>query len=112
MKTPDEKKLPLCFIKGGFKYNQVKRDSHYAIYSQANDAGIAAYELIRIRNNHRSDNGNLLHTHRPEGTELYPKTSEWGLYGWTCLTLQKAIEKMEEMRMAETAEFQFPFASV
>jgi len=95
------RKLPEEFRLNGWAYEQIIRRNDICIYSQTRQkdgapyATIEYYEVIRVQ--HRKakktpKTGTLI----PEG-EYYPKTSQWGIHGWTYSTYEKALAKFNAL---------------
>ena len=73
-----------------YRYEQLERTATSAIYSQFNsDDEIVAYEVVRIR---VEQPGEVMGKFYPL-REVYPGTSQWGSYGWTCRSLDEARAK-------------------
>jgi hypothetical protein len=96
MNTDQMEVQPLCseFKHCGYNYRQIKREGNVAIYSQAKGGVVLAYEVIVIRNRPARTwpNGKTTPEH-----EAYPGNEEWGRFGWTCVTLDRALERFECM---------------
>ena len=93
-----------------YRYEQLERTDTSAIYSQFNsDDEIVAYEVVRIR---VEQPGEVMGKFYPL-REVYPGTSQWGSYGWTCRSLDEARAKSkwidEEMaKILERVETEAP----
>jgi|DEB0MinimDraft_4_1074332.scaffolds.fasta_scaffold65916_2 hypothetical protein len=82
------------------KWTRIQREGALAIYTQVFDDGkdneTVYYNVVWIR--HRAEkvwpNGKVT----PE-REALPTESEWGLYGWTFRSLQRAEEKFAEAKV-------------
>lgn len=73
-----------------YRYEQLERTATSAIYSQFNsDDELVAYEVVRIR---VEQPGEVMGKFYPL-REVYPGTSQWGSYGWTCRSLDEARAK-------------------
>ena len=73
-----------------YRYEQLERTATSAIYSQFDsDDKLVAYEVVRIR---VEQPGEVMGKFYPL-REVYPGTSQWGSYGWTCRTLDEARAK-------------------
>lgn len=81
------KTLKPQFSKNSYQYNLLKRNHLFAIYEQIDEGRIIAYEVIIIQNRQegKTPSGQIT-----EAGEYYPKTSQWGTYGWTYRHLQEA----------------------
>ena len=104
------KKIPEAYGENGFQYTLVRRDGEYAIYSQDKNGKILAYELVKVReypnDYHFKDKktGEILWTVKA-GSERLPSTREWGMFGWTFLTIEEClskIKKQEEMQNGDS----------
>lgn len=102
-------------LKTGFKWNQyryeqLERTATSAIYSQFNsDDELVAYEVVRIR---VEQPGEVMGKFYPL-REVYPGTSQWGSYGWTCRSLDEARAKSkwideETAKILERAKTEAP----
>jgi hypothetical protein len=94
------KTLPLEFKDGtgGYSaaplnYKQVKREGQYAIYQRFYaDGRPKDFEVIHIKvlpKGHR-----IFQKVLDDDEEMYPSTSSWGRWGWSCGTLSHATLKM------------------
>jgi hypothetical protein len=93
--------LPAQFQHGGFAYRQIRREGDVAIFSQSKGGVLMAYEvvLIRVRPAHTWPNGKT-----SPAREGYPGNEEWGVAGWTCLTLERAEKRSaDQVRKASGA---------
>jgi hypothetical protein len=98
--TEELKRLPLTFRKYGHDFTQIDRTASKAIYLQTltterGDIHVA-YEIIVIRQSGTATtmpNGDIL---PPQ--ELYPKTSDWGKYGWSISDKKRAMEKYNSLK--------------
>jgi hypothetical protein len=86
-----ELKLPETFTSGGFDMRLVQRRGDLAIYAQCRKDKIVSYEVVKIA--HKP-------TRRlPDGSvappcEAYPSPSEWGRTAWTCVSIERAQERL------------------
>lgn len=86
---------PLLF-KNGFRYQLVKRIENFAIYTQKKEGfGYVYYEVIKIQTVKKDVTTKFMTL--KAGTEFYPSINSWGVNGWTCGTLQRAEEKLNEL---------------
>jgi len=97
------KKLPLEFYKAGLHWKQVKRTSTIALYcGYVTTGGLkdkpVEWEIIkvRVRNAHTIFKNTPIETYIPTH-EVYPKTSEWGTYGFTHNNEQRAMNKYQSL---------------
>ena len=83
------------FRAGGFDYNQIARERHFAIYEQRwQDGGNVCYEVVRIQ---RCEAQTLFGRQYP-AREVYPSSEHWGQQGWTVLTKDAAFDKLAALR--------------
>jgi hypothetical protein len=81
---------PLLF-KNGFRYQLVKRIENFAIYEQKKEGfDYKYYEVIKIQVVKQDVNTKFMSL--KAGTEFYPSINQWGQYGWTCGTIERAEE--------------------
>lgn len=87
------KKLQKEFKKYGENFSQVVRKNGFAIYSRSSNGKVTNYEVIKInKHNGYSLGGNLI-----EAAEVYPGSSLWGKQGWTCVSLNKAEDRLDDL---------------
>jgi hypothetical protein len=80
---------------GGFNLKQVLRDGKFAIYKQTKKGWkLKRFEVIIIESHNGYD---LAGQHFPP-SEVYPSSNQWGLKGFTELTYEAAIQKLEYLR--------------
>lgn len=82
-------------------YTQIKREGDFAIYTQrvTNDPTAAIrYEVVRIGRH----NGYTLGGATIAPAETYPGASQWGINGFTCLTMEAAEKRFEKMKLDNT----------
>jgi len=101
-------KLPLEINKGAFIYRQNIRKGKYAIYEQIlkrvdcpmpgepKKNVLIAYEVIRIK---RQKAQEIFGKSYP-AKEIYPKSSDWELYGWTFKDRRSALSKFKDLTRA------------
>jgi hypothetical protein len=88
------KPLATEFDRAGFHYKQIAREGDFAIYKQRWGAsGSVAYEVIRIRRH----NGKHIKGRWLEPAEFYPKSEEWGSYGFTLTDRDRAFNKLKQL---------------
>lgn len=81
------------FKKNGFFYEIIKREGNFAILKQRLRPGVGclAYETIVIRSyQDYYIKGNLI-----EASEFAPGNEDFGQYGWSFPTLERAEEKFQ-----------------
>lgn len=67
----------------GFKFTQVKKTQHGYIY-KVYDNNQVWYEVFKHREN------------RQFNCVSYPGTKSFGLWAWTCKTLEKALARLDQ----------------
>lgn len=84
------KVIPTEFKKKGFTYKQVKREGMKAIFEQSREgSSLKNYEVVKLsRHNGYNMGGSFI-----EPSETYPGSSLWGIMGWTCLDMDRALVK-------------------
>lgn len=88
------KVIPTEFKKKGFNYKQVRRDGMKAIYLQTrDDSQMSNYEVVKLG---RHNGYNMGRSHI-EPAETYPGSSLWGIMGWTCTSIDKALERYNQI---------------
>jgi hypothetical protein len=81
--------LPLKLRKNGFNYTQVLRDGNKAIYAQSVTPKLTYFEVMIIKSRPEEViKGKIL----PE-REVFPGNEDFGYTAWTCMTLERAMEK-------------------
>lgn len=91
----DSFRLPSVVECNGYECKLLVRDGNIAIYEQHHPlGGLIAYEVIFIR---VMDERTLFGRKYPR-QEVYPKSSEWGQYGWTFTTLENAERRFNALR--------------
>jgi hypothetical protein len=80
------------FKSHGFSYRQIAREGDIAIYEQRwRNSENVAYEVVRLRvRTHPFKNNG-----RPY--EAYPRSEEWGLYGFTLTDKDAAFNKLKQL---------------
>ena len=86
--------LALRFQHDGFDYRQIERVGDIAIYEQALQGRVLAYEVIRIR---RHD-GFTIRGKFMEPAEIYPRSDAWGIDAWTVLDKETAFRKLKGIK--------------
>jgi hypothetical protein len=84
------KVIPTSFKKKGFSYNQLRREGMKAIYQQTReDSTLSNYEVVKLgRHNGYNMGGSYI-----EPSETYPGSSLWGIMGWTCQSIDDALQR-------------------
>lgn len=88
------KVIPTEFKKKGFNYRQLRREGMKAIYEQTRPGScIHNYEVVKLGRH----NGYVMGGVSIEPAETYPGSSLWGITGWTCQSIDKAIERYNQL---------------
>lgn len=91
------KTIPETFTKSGWHFHQVDRRGEWAIFERHAVRGNARthFEVVRIR----SHNGFKIPgtDQMAEPAEIYPSEGVWGRDGFTLTTLERALEKFEQV---------------
>jgi hypothetical protein len=84
------KVIPTSFKMKGFNYNQLRREGMKAIYQQTReDSTLSNYEVVKLgRHNGYNMGGSYI-----EPSETYPGSSLWGIMGWTCQSIDDALQR-------------------
>jgi hypothetical protein len=92
--TVTHKPIPTQFNKKGFTYTQLKREGNRAIFQQTRKgSSLNNYEVVKIgRHNGYTMGGVMI-----EPAETYPGSSLWGITGWTCTSIDQALQRYEMM---------------
>jgi hypothetical protein len=80
----------------GFEYRQLKRAGNVAIYQQTRKGrspAFSSYEVVILRPYKAWESFGRFF---PAG-ERYPKSEDWGLYGFTYRTIEEAERKFAEL---------------
>lgn len=85
--------LPLKLAIGGFEMEQIKRSGTAAIYAQKRKGTVVAYEVIEIQQI-KAEHAFGKDYPKREG---YPNNSQWGRCAWTCVDLERAMERYRGM---------------
>jgi len=88
-------RLPESLKRYGTTLKLVMRCENKAIYSQYYGDDLVGYEVVKIRIL-KSRFVKIFNRIEPE-RETYPSTGQWGIYGWTYMTLEKAIERYNQL---------------
>ncbi len=88
------KPIPAQFNKKGFTYTQLKREGNRAIFQQTREgSSLNNYEVVKIGRH----NGYIMGGVTIEPAETYPGSSLWGITGWTCTSIDQALQRYEAM---------------
>lgn len=96
------KPIPNNFRKNSWDYKLIKRVGDVVIYAQSKKGIIKAYETHKIRQKTAStcefhgSVGKVITVNHPN-REILAGNEDFGRYGWTFFTLEKAQEKLQEL---------------
>jgi hypothetical protein len=96
-KSHSSKALPTEFRRDGFTYRQIAREKNAAIYEQrwnGSDSSSVSYEVIRIRRRPGFHIGGRF----IEPAEVYPRSENWGIDGFTLTDKEAALAKMRVLK--------------
>lgn len=96
------------FDKYGCRFTQLRRRQSVALYEYRNPEGaLRGFELVVLRNQEATViKGRNGQADTPiEAQEVYPSSSQWGVFGWTLLPVQEAEA---HIRFAELAQAKHP----
>lgn len=87
--------FPITFNKNGFHYEQILRNGQIAIYKQRlrPGAGCLAFEVIKIRQKEES----MMFGKPIEAHEIGPSNEEFGRWGWSFNSLERAKAKFHAL---------------
>lgn len=101
MQNRNIRKIKESFYSKGFNFNLIERDGNFAIFSKVLRQSFSKqpnihYEVIKIA----IGKPNPMFDKNPEYDfiEIYPSSESWGTNGFTCFTLERAKEKLEELK--------------
>src|SRR6266404_3390430 len=87
------RRLSREFRHAGFSLTRLKRAIDVAIYRQSKNEHHPSYEVVLIRKSEaRSAFG-----HEFPAAEYYPRSEDWGTYGFTYRTIEGALAKFAEL---------------
>jgi len=86
------------FRQSGFTFTQLQRVGDVAIYGQTKGKQSPAFEVVIIRRREAS----IAFGHEFPATEYYPKSEDWGTYGFTYLTLKETERKLRKLVVADS----------
>jgi hypothetical protein len=90
--------IPTEFQHHGFVFRQIYRQGNVAVFEQAKNGKVHAWEVVRIR---VSPACTILGKDYPK-RELYPKSEHWGENAYTCLSRERAIARATRMAKSGT----------
>jgi hypothetical protein len=86
--------VPRTFTYDGYEHVLIERSGRRAIFSKARPQGpIRCYEVVRL--GYRG--AEIIKGKHYPARETYPRSEDWGVTGWTCMTLGDARKKMGEI---------------
>jgi hypothetical protein len=87
--------IPESFEKNGWQFRQIERRNQWALFERRKPGGKPHYECVRIR----SHNGFKIPGTETmaEPAEIYPSNETWGRDGFTLLSLERGIAKLDEV---------------
>jgi len=86
------KPLKTSFRHDKYDFVMVSRQNNVAVFRKTKDSH-SSYEVIIVRQKSNPSSKLGIREHY----EAYPVSEEWGIYGWSCTTLERANEKMQEL---------------
>lgn len=88
--------LPIEYKKYGYTYKQVIREGDVAIYSQfvENKTEPLAYNVFIVQKQQAS----TIYNRQYPAKETPPGNSLWGIYGYTCQTLERALFRLNQFK--------------
>ena len=89
------KKIEKTFTSKNFNHKQIHREGDFAIYERYHDNTPEKkhYEVIKIQ----SHNGYAIGGQMYPASEFYPSSNAWGSDGYTCISREKAYERLDKM---------------
>lgn len=96
--------LPEVIVRDGFRAVQIRRAGRFAIYRrECVKVASVHFEVVEILVDNKTrklPSGSI----RNAGHESYPSSSTWGTYGWTFSSLERAQDKLAQLRQMEDAQ--------
>lgn len=94
-------KLPIEFIgKGevsGSKFKQVFESDNAYIYEVETKSGTKHYEVFKKQTTAICIDFENRKFSETKFKEVYPKSNKWGVSAWSCNTIDRAFEKLDEI---------------
>lgn len=91
------KKLQDQFVKSGWTHDLKHSDGPWRIYERSKADVPAHFELIKARvSTAEVVDGQWVKDGEPH--EVYPSNEQWGLYGFTFQTMEKALDRLENIK--------------
>ena len=85
------KQLVTSFNSDGFAFKQIAREGNVAVFEKW-QGSFHTWEAIKVRQKSvPSPNGGR------QMYEAYPRSEEWGEWGWALPTKERAYQKMDEL---------------
>ena len=92
------KPLPTTFKSGGFRFRQLMRQGHIALFEKRKRPdGAVSFEVVKIR---RLPARTVFGTEYPP-SEAMPPSERWGVEGWTYCDVDSAREKFQALAEAQ-----------
>src|SRR5258708_2418142 len=92
--------IPAAFNQDGYDHKLVVRCGRSAIFSKSRPLGpIHCFEVVRLEYRGAET---IRGTNYP-ARECYPRSEDWGVAGWTCMTLEAARKKMGKLKDGASA---------
>lgn len=88
--------VPQKFTSNGYDYVQVRRDGKRAIFEQRRKGTVIAWEVVEIK---QLPATTIFGKAYPE-REGYPSNEDWGTLAWSCSTLERALERYNNLEAA------------
>lgn len=85
--------LPAKLRFHGFTYTQICRGQRSCVYEQTVSPKINYYEVFKLRIQHPATLKGVFYPAR----ERWPKDEDFGYTAWTCRTLERAMERFNEI---------------
>ncbi len=95
--SPRYTPLPQELSIGGFNLRQITREGDLAAYEQSHPKYPTRlrYEVVVIRRRDAFE----IKGRRVEAAEFYPRSEDWGSFGWTLTTRNAALEKLQRVQL-------------
>jgi len=88
------KPLKTQFRRGGFDYRQITREGDFAIFEQRwGNSPNVCYEVVVIKRHDGFYKGDQF----IEAAETIASSERWGEHGWTVLTRDDALDKLNQL---------------
>jgi hypothetical protein len=94
--SDDVHELPKEFDRDGFSYRQIFATHPNLYIYEKRRGGYRGHEVVKARRL----GGRVLNGRHFRAGWYYPSSAQWGVLGWTCQTLERALEKVREFSCA------------